>query len=70
MDPDHNRWAITPPDREARPFSWALAVGDGESDPPRDQPARQSSGIALASRIKVLVAHVVAQRLTCHPGVI
>jgi hypothetical protein len=57
MEPDHNRWAITPPDCEARRLGWAAAL----VDPHRDERASRLSGIVLASRMKVLVAHVLAR---------
>src|SRR4051812_29096015 len=55
---DHKRWAITTPDRRARRRGWVPALGEGESAPRRDAQASHRSGIALASRVKVLVAHV------------
>jgi hypothetical protein len=61
VETDHNRWAITPPVRETRRVAWLVPLGDNESASPRHERASQPSGIALASRVKVLVAHVVAR---------
>jgi len=61
VDVDHTRWVITPPDHLARRHGWVFELAGSKTALQGDGPARQSSGIALASRVKVLVAHVVAR---------